>query len=223
MSWIVCAYYTKNSIYEDHAANFIRSLKKFGLYYEITPIDDFKDWYKGMQYKPTFLKQMLEKHYPHSIVYVDIDAVFCRYPELFDRLNESSNVNIAVHVLDHSKYRRKNHPSELLSGTIFLKNTKEVKEIIDNWIKKLTEDPKLWDQKGLECVLKDKKFYRLPEEYCMIFDYMSSVKNPVIKHFQASRVTRRNTMSQKRKQTTIKRIPRRIERDGIIRIKRYGL
>jgi len=225
MNYIVTAYYTKGTIYEEYAENFILSLKKFGLFYEITPIDDFKDWYKGMQYKPTFLKQMLEKHYPHSIVYVDIDAIFCRYPNFFDHLDRTPEVNIALHVLDHSKYRRKEHPPELLSGTIFLKNTKEVKEIINRWIYECSQDSKLWDQRALERVLKNYRYHLLPEEYCMIFDYMSSIKDPVIKHFQASRVARRNSGVCKKGQgtprkTINKRTPRRVEKEGVIRIKR---
>lgn len=220
MTWIACAYYTKNTIYEEYAENLILSLKKLGLFYEITPIDDFKDWYKSIQYKPVFLKQMLKKHYPHSIVYVDIDAIFCRHPSFFDRLNKNSDVNIAVHVLDHSKYRRKNHPSELLSGTIFLRNSRETGIIMDEWISELTKDSKLWDQRALEKVLRSHKFHFLPEEYCMIFDYMAAIKDPVIKHFQASRIARRNVEPQKREQKTIRRVPRRVEREGVIRIRR---
>lgn len=223
--WIVCAYYTKNTIYEEYAENFVLSLKKFDLPYEITPIDDFKDWYKSVQYKPVFLKKMLRKYYPHSIVYVDVDAVFCKYPDLFDILDKSLNLNIAVHILDHSKYRRKNHSPELLSGTIFLGNSRETNIILDEWIEELAKDSKLWDQKGLENVLRGKNFYRLPEEYCMIFDYMSSIKNPVIKHFQASRVTRRVSKNQEKKQRNkfSKKIPRRVEADGIVRIRRINL
>lgn len=223
MSYIVTAYYTKNTIYEEYAENFILSLKKFGLFYEITPIDDFKDWYKATQYKPVFLKHMLEKHHSHSIVYVDIDAIFCRYPHYFDKLDNAPGVNIAVHILEHSKHRRKDHPPEMLSGTIFLKNTKEVKEIINNWIKVCNSDPMLWDQRALERVLKSYKFHLLPEEYVVIFDYMAVVKDPVIKHFQASRIARGNLGVQKRKQKTIKKPPRRVEREGVIRIKRPGL
>jgi len=226
MSWLVCAYFTRNTIYEEYAENFVLSLKKFDLPYEITPIDDFRDWYKGIQYKPIFLKKMLRKYYPHSIIYVDIDVVFCRYPDLFDRLDKNSNVDIAVHVLDHSKYRRKNHLPELLSGTIFLKNSRETSIIINEWIEELAKDSKLWDQKGLENVIRNKNFYHLPEEYCMIFDYMSGVKNPVIKHFQASRVVRRRSESLGKKQKrnrTSNRIPRKVGADGMIRIGRINL
>jgi len=189
--WLVCAYYTNDEIYINHAKNFVASAKKFNLSYDISLIDSQGDWCKGMQYKPAFLKRMLEKHYPNSIVYVDIDAVFCRYPSFFDILDKKPNVSIAAHILDHSRYGRKNHPPELLSGTIFLKNNKKISIIINSWIEECSKNPRLWDQKALATVLKENDLCILPEEYCVIFDYMASVKNPVIKHFQASRTMRR--------------------------------
>jgi len=154
---------------------------------------------------------MLEKHHPNSVVYVDVDAIFCRHPKYFDKLDSTPEVNIAVHVLDHSKYRRKNHPPEMLSGTIFLKNTEITKQIVDEWILECRKDPKLWDQRALANVLRRYKYHLLPEEYTMIFDYMSSVKNPVIKHFQASREARRK-VSTKKKQIVV--LPRRVVKNG---------
>jgi len=200
MGWLICAYFTTDKLYTKHAKRLIESIKKFELPYDIHPIETFNDWYKGTQYKPIFLKKILEKYSGHSIVYVDVDAIFCGYPEFFDTLHtKMPEVNIAVHVLDHNKYRRKNHPPELLSGTIFLRNNMETSIIIQEWILELNKDPKLWDQRALEKVLKNHPYYNLPEEYCTIFDYMSSVKNPIIKHFQASREIRRDERDKAKK------------------------
>jgi hypothetical protein len=186
--WLICAYFTKDPIYTKHVARLIDSLKTWELPYEIVPIEPFNDWYKGMQYKPKFLQDMLVKYSPHSVIYVDADAIFCKFPTLFDTIQqEMPEVNIAVHVLDHTRFRRKNITSELLSGTIYLRNTEETSIILREWIQALDKNPKLWDQHGLSEVLKRHSFFNLPEEYCTIFDYMSSVKDPVIKHFQASR------------------------------------
>ncbi|MEK0338525.1 MAG: putative nucleotide-diphospho-sugar transferase, partial [Nitrosopumilus sp.] len=145
--WIICAYYTKNTTYEDHSKKFVESLRQFNLSYDITSIDNRGDWYANMQYKPIFLKQMLEKHYPKSVVYVDVDATFCRHPKYFNKLEDTSEVNVAVHILDHSKYKRKTQPPEMLSGTIFLKNTKETNQIVNEWIWECKKDPKMWDQR----------------------------------------------------------------------------
>ena len=79
---------------------------------------------------------------------------------------------------------------ELLSGTLYFKNCATTYEIVDKWIMACKEHPKLWDQVALDQVLKDYPFFILPEEYCTIFDYMSDVEEPVIKHYQASRAVR---------------------------------
>ena len=213
--YVVVSYYTKNTIYEKYAKKLIESLKRFSsLNYSIVPIESLGDWYKNTQYKPTFLKQMLEKFYPHSIVYVDVDAEFCRYPSYFDSLDSLTYVNIAVHFLDHSKYRRKNHPPELLSGTIFLKNNEKTRIIVGEWEDRCREDPQVWDQRALAEVLRHSKFHSLPEEYCVIFDYMESVENPVIKHYQASREVRRQV------KVINSSKPRVVEKGGMVRVRR---
>jgi hypothetical protein len=193
--WIVTAYYTPK--YQKHANRLVESLEKFNIPNDVCLVNDLGDWYKNTQFKPVFLQQMLEKHTPKSIVYVDVDAEFLSYPSYFDEL-DLLDVNIAVHVLDHSKYRRKGIPSEMLSGTIFLKNTEEVRIIISAWRQECDKNSQLWDQRALAIVLKQHKYHLLPESYVVIFDYMASIQNPVIKHYQASREFRNRDIVQKR-------------------------
>lgn len=193
--WIVTAYYTPK--YQKHANRLVESLERFNIPNDVCLVSDLGDWYKNTQFKPVFLQQMLEKHAPKSIVYVDVDAEFLSYPSYFDEL-DLLDINIAVHILDHSKYRRKGIPSEMLSGTIFLKNTEEVRIITNEWRKELSKDSQLWDQRALAMVLRQHKYHLLPEQYIVIFDYMSSVQNPVIKHYQASREFRNRSIVQKR-------------------------
>jgi len=225
--WIVCAYFTKNTSYEEHVKNLVNSLEQFNLPHEITSVDNRGNWYANTQYKPTFLKQMLEKHYPYSVIYVDADAIFCRYPEYFNKLDQEQNVDIAVYILDHSRYQRKNRAPEMLSGTIFLKNTATTKQIVEEWIQECRKDPKIWDQRALDAVLKHHRYHLLPEEYCTIFDYMASVKNPVIKHFQASRESRSRkggSGNRKPRQNVSTSKPRRrVVQNGIVRIRRANL
>jgi len=204
MSWKVVAYYTNDEVYRNHAKNFVDSVQKLGLSYDVTSIDSSGDWFKGMQYKPVFLKQMLKKHSPYSLVYVDIDAIFCRYPTFFDILDKREDVYIAAHILNHSKYGRRDHSPELLSGTIFLKNNERASIIISDWIEECKKSPRLWDQRALANVLRENDLIILPEEYCVIFDYMSVVKDPVIKHFQASRKMRKNMESAPTKRVKVR-------------------
>ena len=223
--WKICAFYTKNTPYEKHSENLIKSLEKFNIPFDVVGIQNRGDWFSNMQYKPTFLKGMLEKHPTHSIVYIDVDAVVCRYPTYFNKLDDEQNVNIAVHVLDHTKFARKHCLPEMLSGTIFLKNSEETRKIVNEWIAECATNSQLWDQRALATVLKRHAYHLLPAEYVVIFDYMASVKNPVIKHFQASRESRRKLQAKSRG-TTLgqpKRnpaVPRRVESNGTVKIRR---
>ena len=136
MSWAVVGYYTINTSYEEEAKRLIPSLQKFGVPYYIESIKSKGDWYSNTQYKPVFLKRMLTKFAPKSLIYVDVDAEFLQFPALFDQLDENLNVHIGVHMLDHSKRRRSLVGLEMLSGTIFLRNSSLVYQLVDIWIQK---------------------------------------------------------------------------------------
>jgi len=191
MSWIVVAYYCGHSIYEESSKRLIQSMDKFNIPYDVEKLPSRGDWYANTHQKPTFIKQMMIKYSQKSIVYVDVDAEFVAYPKLFDSLSVNLLDNVAVHVLDHSKYRRKTHAPEMLSGTVFLKNNQFTTAIVSEWIVECSKDPKLWDQHALQTVLDKYGFTNLPEGYTCIFDYMNSVKNKVIIHHQASRIAKR--------------------------------
>jgi len=221
MAWLVVGYYTEGTRYVNHAQKLIQSLEDLNLSYEVAAVKNLGSWDANTHYKPIFLKEMVKKHYGSSLVYVDVDAVFLKYPTLFDKLDADKNVKIAVHILDHQKYRRKGAGKELLSGTIFLRACDEVSIIIDEWIAVCKSNLKLWDQVALGRVLrgKNRAFHVLPPEYCMIFDYMTDVKEPVIKHFQASREERRRAQLQKK----LENQPRRVVENGVIKIRRTNV
>ena len=187
MNYIIVGYYTRDTIYQDKARVFKESLLKFKIPYDIITIKNLGDWWKNTCYKPTFLKEMLKKHYPTPIVYVDIDAEFMRYPDLFDTFEG----DIGVYVFDRSEYSKSHHGFEVLSGTVFLRNNDKVANIVEKWENECKENPKVWDQKSLEKVL-DGQYSLLPGEYCKIFDRMKFITDPVIVHYQASREVRRN-------------------------------
>ena len=189
MSWIVIAYYTTanySGLYERHASHLAQSLLAHNLRYEIVPIEDLGSWQENTQFKPRFIQRMMAKYPQHSVVYVDADAVFNRYPALIDDLDGNPAIHAAACLLDHSKYRRKGVKPEILSGTVFLKNDDEAKKIVVDWIDDCSRNPGCWDQVSLGRVLDKHGYYRLPDRYTNIFDYMN-VPNPVITHNQASR------------------------------------
>lgn len=195
MSFIVVGYFTKGTLYEQEAVRLIRSLQQFKVPYYIEPVSDKGNWYLNTQYKPTFLRQMLDKFESKNIVYVDVDAEFCAYPRLFDELGTHPDVHVGAHLLDHTKRGRSHAAFELLSGTLFFKNDDVARTIIDRWIEKCTNAGTLWDQVALSEVLRGLPYYVLPEEYCTIFDYMNDVVDPVIKHYQASRRVKKTLSS----------------------------
>lgn len=225
-NFVVVAYFTKGTVYENYYYNLLRSCKMFDLSYKIVPVENQGNWFDNTQYKPKFLLEQLDEVNGKHIVYVDIDAVFCRYPDHFDKITQNTEIIVGCHLLDHSKYRRRNHPPELLSGTVYFRNNAKSREIIEKWIAECGKDSNFWDQRALDNVLKEYGYHNLPEEYCTIFDYMAAVRNPVIKHYQASRSIKNKKASLgKTKNGTkpiprVKKEPRVVEKNGHVMIRR---
>jgi hypothetical protein len=189
-NYIVVAYYTENTMYEVEAKRLLQSLSDFDVPCNLEAVSDKGGWYANTNYKPQFLKQMLLKYPDKAIVYVDCDAEFLRYPDLFDEWSGNDEVEVGVYEFDKFvNYGHSKGIKEVLSGTIFLQNNSCVYQLIEEWIKECNANPTTWDQKSLEKVLAD-DFTNLPAEYCKIFDKMQFVENPVIVHYQASRKVR---------------------------------
>jgi len=184
--WIVCAYYTHDTLYERKVKTLIGTLDLYKILYYIEAIDNLGSWHKNTNYKPTFVKKMLRKFPDSDIIYVDVDARFMKYPILFDTLD----CDIAVHEFDRSNWP-KGRGKEVLSGTIFLRNNERVFNLIERWEDECKKNLEIWDQKSLEKILNG-NFYRLPGEYCKIFGVMRKIKEPIIIHYQASRGVRKN-------------------------------
>jgi len=184
--FMVIGYFTKNTFYEDYAQNLVKSLKKYDILYYIEGIKSLGDWYKNVNYKPTFIKRMMNKFPEYNIIYVDCDAEFLDYPKLFEEISD----NIAVHLFDKSHFHKSLKGFEVLSGTIFLRNTNETYKLVEKWEEQCRKHPRQWDQKSLEQILNG-NFYDLPEAYCKIYN-TCPIMNPIIVHYQASRKVRKN-------------------------------
>ena len=134
---------------------------------------------------------MLMKHPNHRLLYVDVDAVVHKSPDLF----KNYSCDIAVRWQDF-RWRK----NECLSGTIYMENNERTKRICELWRDiNVTEGNKSnrMEQWNLDTVINQMKkedpnftYKNLPPEYTMIFDSMRGMYpniNPVIEHFQASR------------------------------------
>jgi len=185
---VIVSFYTKDTEYEKEARNLIESLDKLHLDYDIVPINNTGNWQKNVRYKPSLIKNMLQKYAPRPVLYVDCDAVFMSPPILFDDFDS----DFALYKLHWADFGRPHRDDELLGGTVYAANNERVFKILDLWIRECDVQPlSVWDQKILYGIIGD-GFYNLPPEYCTIFDVMKSVENPVIKQYQASRKLKRS-------------------------------
>jgi len=203
--WIVCGYYTDNTPYEKIINEYLKlSCIEHEIPFTIAGRPNQGDWYKNTAYKPMFALEMLNSiPKDKCIVLLDADSTVEKYPILFDEIPEE--YDIAFHTLDwNSWYGHNNNIKEVLTGTMFLRNNKKVKDLCYEW-HIIAKNTNTWEQKVLQKLLdkRDIKCYDLPIEYC----YMKTrprgqeplVKvDPVILHYQASRILKRSVRKENR-------------------------
>ena len=177
---MIISYYTED--YRREAKSLVASLRHFNLDYDIHQIEDQGGWDKNTHYKPIFILEQLKKR--DYVVWTDADSVIKKDPVLFKLLS----CDIAFHRFKGT---------ELLSGTVFFKNTPRTIKLLNTWIAVNEMSPELFDQVNLDTAIslvKDLKVDELPAEYCFIFDLSRELNpqmEPVISHYQASRTHRR--------------------------------
>ena len=191
--YIIVAYYTVNTPYEEEAHKLRSSLERLGIPHDIVGVDNLGNWQANTRFKAKFMREMLDKHKGINLVYLDADAIVHSDPVLFD----DYECDIAVRWQDF-RWRK----NECLSGTIYMANNSMTRELCKRWATKNSHEgnnPKTFEQWNLgyvieemrdEGLIKDKN---LPPEYTMIFDSMRGMYpniDPVIEHFQASRTLR---------------------------------
>lgn len=195
--FIVVSYYTRNSHYIEEANNLIETMIKLNIPYDVQEIENLGDWHKNTLYKGQFVKDMMLKHSDKNIVWIDADARFAKFPELFNTLK----ADIACHVINWKDYVDYRDAIEWASGTVFIANNDKGKYIVDRWIENNNKQLSLFDQKNLQIAIEDNigmcNFENLPPEYCRINDTMQKITNPVICHGQASHKYKYNTYNQK--------------------------
>jgi hypothetical protein len=185
MSYIVIGYFTEKTKYEEEIQNLIASLKEFNLPMDIVGIPNQGSFQSNTQFKPYFIKQMLTRHFPKDVLYLDADAIVRQHPAIFDKVD----FDVAVMLRDNI---------ELISATMYFANNSKVMELLDRWIRGCHNNPKIWDQQVLQYLLQEKcgdlhlVIRQLPPTYCQIFDTMADAGNPVIEQFQASRRFRKD-------------------------------
>ena len=188
---MVVGYYTVNTPYEEEAKNLLQSLNKLNVNHDISGVKTLGNWQANTRFKAGFMLDMLNKHPNHRLLYVDVDAVVHKSPDLF----KNYNCDIAVRWQDF-RWRK----NECLSGTIYMENNERTRRICELWRDiNVTEgnESNRMEQWNLDTVINQMKkedpnftYKNLPPEYTMIFDSMRGMYpniSPVIEHFQASR------------------------------------
>ena len=188
---LIVSYYTKNTGYEEEIKNLIASCKKFNLGWDIVGIESRGRWDANCCYKPRFLLEKLKEHQT-PLVWMDADAVFLKKPTLFQTLTCDMALRIAPDLPE-------DHPSKMITGTLFLQNRPPVFEIMKLWDSECTQmlkgEVEVWDQIALKQALSkgpSLKISPLPDPYYMIYDqpYFQKQK-AVIAHYQASRLLKK--------------------------------
>jgi len=190
MSFIVIGFYTEDTPYEDEIQGLVKSCANFNIQCEVRGYPSRDSWQENTCIKPEFILDMMEEFPNKDLVYIDADGIVQQYPELFDTMTD----DIAIHYKDGT---------ELLSGTIFIKNNDKMKLFIKCWINILSNHPQMIDQKGLNTTIirfaesQGVSVGKLPATYTQIYDLMKDAGNPVIEHFQASRRFRQSIVAKK--------------------------
>ncbi len=190
---VIVSFYTKNTPYEKEVENLIASCEKYGLETSIEGVDSFGSWELNCAFKPFFLYQKLEQ-LNKKLLWVDADAIFVEKPSVLKEFSGDFAVRINEELaLDH--------PSKVMSGTIFVNTTTRSQELLRRWaqecVKELMREDRseeFWEQTALRDIILSKDLSAdvrsLPLSYVKIPGHPLDDKNilsPIIEHHQASR------------------------------------
>lgn len=182
------SYYT-NDLYLNHLRDLEQSLHRHACEYESFYIGDAGSWQENTKAKAQFILDRMYTSRSRDLVWLDADAHIEKFPDFFNEYALRDDVEIAFH-------RRRNR---VLSGTLFIKNTDRMRELVRDWVEQNQRHPEMWEQRNLEAVLdywiqeRALQYKKLPASYCHIFDAKDQGKfeDAVITHWQASREQKR--------------------------------
>ncbi len=188
----IISFYTENTPYQSEAQNLAISCEKWGLNHFIKGIPSFGSWELNCAFKPFFiLGELLERKEP--LLWVDCDAVFEAEPEWLEVFDADLSVRRHPELPE-------DHPSKVISSTIYVNHTPEAQQLLRSWAvhskQMLMDDERdleFWDQMALACAIQNHSeviVKDLPLAYAKIFDHpgdIKAVQHPVIVHYQASR------------------------------------
>lgn len=185
---VFISYYTPN--YKKWAVQLQDSMSKQGLTYDVVCIDHQTTeesgkakWQANVRYKPKFILDKLREHKDcKAVVWVDADALVERKPEALLKIREDLAVRFAPFP---AKQPRK---YELLSGTVYVKNSPEALKMMELWVKAMpfvkAEKRRLKqaellkpEQQVLQALLTN--WQRIPEKLYNNADGLKAILQPI--------------------------------------------
>ena len=195
-SWILISYYTEGTSYEEEIKKLKQSLENYKIDYCFYGEEALGSWRKNLNHKSRVIREAMSKYKDKDIVFVDSDAIIKKYPALFDELSSNRHYNIAT---CFRCYRGSVSPGSLLSGTLWFRNDKAGREIVDRWHDIAIKNEDVRHQHCLRLALEEIQMQgnfllinRLPNAYTYVYNYKYDGNViPVIMHYQASRKLRK--------------------------------
>jgi hypothetical protein len=188
---LVVSFYTLDTPYEEEVKYLQASCKDFDIDHIIEGVPSRGSWEMNCAFKPLFILQKMME-YQRPLLWVDADAVFVRPLEWTSAF--LSDIGIRLYDCPDD------HPSRIVTATLFAGATKSAFQIIEMWAKECLsmlaekERQEVWDQDALRRVYllsqKTASFAPLPPMYSKIVGHPEDEKealNPIILQYQASR------------------------------------
>lgn len=120
----VVAFYT-NDAYAREIRTLHESLQAHALHYETRHVAGFTTWSEAVIYKPRFILTCLREMQADGVFYTDADSEFRKKPDwlIFKDVDVS-----------WGKFKRSvAHPLEHLTGSMFFRNTPDVRSFVEDW------------------------------------------------------------------------------------------
>ena len=195
--FVICAFYTPNyrKVFEQYLKP---SLDRLKIENYVKEYSETGSWISNTRLKSLFALECLENFPEKNIVVIDVDAKIKHYPELFNCIPDF--YDIGFHGLNQNDwYHNGSGKKELLTGTLYLQNTSFTRIVVNEWVKEC-ECSLDTDQVILERIVKEFNIspYLLPVSYCYMVSLPDGrepyikVEDPIIEHFQHSRLVRRS-------------------------------
>ncbi len=185
--------YTTNQKYKEESERLRLSLEALELEHEILHLDQpALGWKEAVCMKPKFIADQMLRNLNYDILYTDADSAVNSVP----LWSTFTNADFAYHKFQRTMH----HLPEMLTGTLFFKNSAKVRAFVQEWgrITPHYKDTMTPDQDSMKAAYllwqHHLEVVDFGPAHCFVFDefrtHYPDVR-PIVEHFQASRRLRK--------------------------------